>query len=192
MYTWKLIKTLSNPKDPEWDLLIKLTLGDEVHSDRKMGFLLSRQALMSGLKDLHVTANIQDLILDRHSALSRFPQFTISLSHTKECGAALIAERKTFRSVGIDIEHEERIVKDSIKERVSHPEDVTLRNIELWCLKEAAFKALMNSEKFEKPVEFSSIKIENKKWFHSPSGLEGEWELELIKPFVIAKAFLRV
>lgn len=191
MHVWKLIKTLSNPKDPEWDLLIKLTLGDEVHSNRKNGFLLSREALIGALKEAHIQANISDLVLDGYSTLPRFPQFTISLSHTKECGAAVIADRQSFRSVGIDIEQEERVVKDSIVERVSNPHDTSLRNIELWCLKEAAFKALMNSGAFEKPVEFSSIEIGEHSWSHSPSGLKGEWELEVIKPFVIAKAFLR-
>lgn len=191
MHVWKLIKTLSNPKDPEWDLLIKLTLGDDVHSNRKNGFLLSREALFNALKEAHINANISDLTLEGYSTLPRFPQFTISLSHTKECGAALIADRQTFRSVGIDIEQEERVVKDSIAERVSNPHDTSLRNIELWCLKEAAFKALMNSGEFEKPVEFSSIEIGKGTWSHSPSGLKGEWELEMIKPFVIAKAFLR-
>lgn len=191
MYKWKLIKTLSNPKDPEWDLLTKLTLGDEVHSDRKNGFLLSREALLLTLKELQNSVNISDLTLDGYSTLPSFPQYTVSLSHTKECGAALLADRQTFRSVGIDIEQEERPVKDSIVERVSNPHDTSLRNIELWCLKEAAFKALMNSGVFEKPIEFSSIEIGDQTWSHSPSGLKGEWELEVVKPFVIAKAFLR-
>jgi 4'-phosphopantetheinyl transferase EntD len=191
MKIWKLVKTLSNPKDPQWELLIKLTLGDEVHSDRKKGFLLSREALIEALKTNHVSANISELALDSHSTLTHFPQFTISLSHTKECGASLVADRQTFRSVGIDIEHEERVVKDSIFDRISHPQDRKLRNIELWCLKEAAFKALMNSGNFEKPIEFSSIEIGNDIWTHSPSGLKGEWEMDFVKPFVIARAFLK-
>lgn len=191
MYFWKLLKTLSNPKNPEWELLIKLTLGDEVHSDRKTGFLLSREALMMALKEAQIEVDIKDLKLDGYSTLLRFPQLTISLSHTKECGAALIADRQTFRSVGIDVEHEARVVKDSIAERVSNPRDTSLRNIELWCLKEAVFKTLMNSGDFEKPIEFSSIEIGNQTWSHSPSGLKGEWELEMIKPFVIARAFLK-
>lgn len=191
MHTWNLTKTLSKPNDPEWEMLIKFSLPDDVHSDRKNGFLLSRQALIHALKEQGLEISAGGLQLTSHSEIRDLPQFTISLSHTKIAGAALVADRKTFRSVGIDIEQEERNVKDSIKNRISHPDDENLRNIELWCLKEAAFKTLMNTHQFEKPLEFSSICIGDGKWTHSPSGLEGEWELDLVRPFVIAKAFLR-
>lgn len=191
MITWKLTKTLSNPNDPAWEVLIKFSLPDDVHSDRKNGFLLSRQALINALKELGIEISADALHLVDYSQIRDLPQFTISLSHTKIAGAALVACRKTYRSVGIDIEQEERIVKDSIRERISNSADENLRNIELWCLKEAVFKALMNTGKFDKPLEFSSICIKDRKWTHSPSGLEGEWELDLLRPFVIAKAFLR-
>lgn len=190
MVTWKLSKTLSNPKDPEWDLLIKSSLGEGVHSDRIMGFLLSREALKDALKNMGKDLTPGQLFLEDYSTIRGLPQFTISLSHTPLCGAALVSERKFFRSLGIDIEMSERLVKDSIIERISHPEDLKLRNIELWCLKEAVFKALMNTKLFPKPIEFSSIKISKEHWSHSPSSLEGKWELETITPFVIARAFL--
>lgn len=191
MLQWKLTKTLSNPKDPEWDLLIKLTLGDEIHSDRKKGFLYSREALRECLKVMHLNPEINQLRLSDYSTLTNYPQFTVSLSHTKDSGAALVGDRNTFRSLGIDIEQEERVVKDMIIERITHPDDLRLRNIELWCLKEAAFKALMNTGHFEKPVEFSSIHIGDKNWSHSPSGFKGEWELELVRPYVVARAYLK-
>jgi hypothetical protein len=191
MLTWNLSKTLSNPNDPEWEVLSISSLSTDVHSDRKNGFLLSRQALIYALKDQGLEISAGALQLVSYSQIRDLPQFTISLSHTKTAGAALVADRKTFRSVGIDIEQEERVVKDSIIERISHPEDANLRNIELWCLKEAVFKTLMNTGEFEKPLEFSSIRIEDKKWSHSPSGYEGEWVFELVRPFVMAKAFLR-
>lgn len=191
MVTWNLTKTLSKPNDPDWEVLIKFSLPDDVHSDRKNGFLLSRQALIYALKEQGLEISAGALQLVTHSEIRDLDQFTISLSHTKIAGAALVADRKNYRSVGIDIEQEERIVKDTIIDRIAHPADKNLRNIELWCLKEAAFKALMNTGSFDKPLEFSSICIGKKKWTHSPSGLEGEWDLELVRPFVVAKAFLR-
>ncbi len=191
MLTWNLSKTLSKPNDPEWEVLIFSSLPGDVHSDRKNGFLLSRQALIYALKDQGLEISAGALQLVSYSQIRDLPQFTISLSHTKIAGVALVGDRKTYRSLGIDIEQEERIVKDSIKNRISHPADKNLRNIELWCLKEAVFKALMNTGEFEKPLEFSSILIEDKKWTHSPSGYEGEWIFESVTPFVMAKAFLR-
>jgi phosphopantetheinyl transferase (holo-ACP synthase) len=191
MVTWNLSKTLSKPNDPEWESLVNSSLHSDVHIDRKNGFLLSRQALLLALSEQGIEISIGSLVLTSFSEIKGLQQFTISLSHTKTAGAALVADRKKFRSVGIDIEQEERLVKDSIKERITHPLDINLRNIELWCLKEAAFKALMNSGSFVSPFEFSSILISANKWAHPPSGLEGVWELSFIKSLVIAKAFLR-
>ena len=191
MYTYKLSTTLTDPECPEWELLSLSTLGSEVHSDRKMGFLLSRDALKSALEFKGIEVAIKDLVLEGYHALSSHPQLTISLSHTKACGAAIVAERKEFRSVGIDVEDEARVVKDSIRERVAHPDDQNLRNIELWCVKEAVFKALMNTDLFPKPIEFGSILIKDQKWFHSPSNLSGEWIITSTTPYIVAMAFLK-
>lgn len=190
MHVWKMAKTLSNPKDPEWDLLVRSSLGEDVHPDRINGFLLSREALKEALSVSQIYPSPLELFLTHSSRIQKFPQFTISLSHTPECGAAYIADRKYFRSLGIDIEREDRVVKESIAQRISHPDDAGLRNIEVWCLKEAVFKTLMNTELFLKPIEFSSICIHQNEWSHSPSKLRGKWELDIIKPFVLARAFL--
>ena len=191
MHTWKLSDSLDIPKDNEWDLLLRLALGDDIHPDRKRGFILSRMALLRALSDMGQAASPQDLVLENYSKLKAFPHLTVSLSHTKDKGAALIADQHTYRSVGIDIEQEARLVKDLVAQRIAHPKDLKLRNIEIWCLKEAVFKALMNSGEFEQNVKFSSIQIEDKKWSHSPSGLKGEWEIDLINSIVIARAYLK-
>lgn len=190
MLHWKLSKTLKTPKDPGWDLLVKSSLGVGVHSDRINGFLLSREALIEALGSAGISATPHELMLSNHSTIKAYPRFTISLSHTPDCGAALIAERKFFRSVGIDIEHVKRPVKESIIERISHEGDLKLRNIELWCLKEAVFKALMNTSLFPKPIEFSSIRIRKDDWDHSPTKLSGKWSLKELNSFVMAQAFL--
>lgn len=192
MFKWKLTKNLTDPLDPEWDELARSALGMGVHPDRKTGFLLSREALKNVLKSLGYDTPIRDLKLSHFHQLIPCPELTISLSHTKECGVALVGDRKEFHSLGIDVEHEERQVKDNILERIAHPhDDASLRKIETWCLKEASFKALMNTGKFAAPVEFNSIQIASDRWFHSPSNLEGEWRIERIKPFVVAMAFLK-
>lgn len=191
MHTWKLSKTLTKSLDPEWEILSNLTLGTGLHSDRKQGFLLARQALQNCLAEVGVCVSPKGLNLRNFHLLENVEHFTISLSHTVECGAAILADRKNFRSVGIDLEREDRVVKDSIRQRIAHKDDAKFRSIELWCLKEAVFKALMNTEEFEKPIEFSSICIGKDSWSHSSSGLKGKWEMEMIKPFVVARAFLQ-
>ena len=191
MYWWNLSESLLNPNNPEWDLLTRLTLGEDVHPDRRKSFLLSRNALQMCFAQAGIDLPVSRLILKNYSEIQSIPDYVLSLSHTKNCGAAMLALKGQYRSVGIDLEHSERIVKESIIERVRHPQDFRkLRNIELWSLKEAAFKALMNSGNFLKPVEFSSILIEEKHWSHPPSGLKGEWELKLTSDYITALAFL--
>jgi phosphopantetheinyl transferase (holo-ACP synthase) len=191
MQNWELAQTLQNPKNPDWDKLSLDHLEDGVNPKRKHGFLLARQALKSCFRKRGIDINILDLKLQKYSQVSGFPEFTISLSHTKDAGAAIVEDAKIFRSVGIDIEQETRPVKDSVLGRISHPEDERLRNIELWCLKEAVFKTLMNTGLFEKNVEFASIKIAKDHWLHSPTKLQGEWSCEVINSFVLARAYLK-
>jgi 4'-phosphopantetheinyl transferase EntD len=191
MRTFRLAKSLSNPKDPEWELLTESTFPGPVHSDRKAGFLLSREALRRCLEARGIAAPPRSLTLAGYDMPAHYSDLTISLSHTATCGAALVADRRTYRAVGVDVEHEERVVKDAIRDRIAHPEDAALRNIELWCLKEAVFKVLMNAGAIDRPVEFSSIRIDAGTWSHPATAVAGEWELERLTPFVVARAWLR-
>jgi phosphopantetheinyl transferase (holo-ACP synthase) len=191
MKNWELTQTLQNPKNPEWEKLANASLEAGVNPKRKQGFLLAREALKSCFSNRGLELEISELQLEKFSKVLGFPELTISLSHTKDAGAALVEDAKVYRSVGIDIEQENRPVKDSIIQRVAHPEDERLRNIELWCLKEAVFKVLMNTGLFEKNVEFASIKIGKDHWLHSPTKLQGEWSCEMVNSFVLARAYLK-
>jgi|SRR5690606_32599672 len=187
----KTVKTLANPKDLEWNTLVFETLGSDVHPNRVEGFLLSREALREAFLTFGRELPPHLLKLENYHQIKSFPEFTLSLSHSRDLGAAVLADRKEYLSLGIDIENENREVKDSIWSRVSHPQDVSLRKIELWCLKEAAFKALMNTDSFPAPIEFSSIEIQHKMFSHSPSGISGEWELHQEHGHIVAIASVK-
>jgi 4'-phosphopantetheinyl transferase EntD len=191
MIRWKILQTLINHEDNSWEQLAKDALGENIHPSRKMGFFLSRQALRECLRDFDEHPEVYELKLKDYSLLPTLPQFTISLSHSKDCGVALVARRDMYRSVGVDIEHKEREVKDQIMERIAHPLDKKLRKIEIWCLKEAVFKTIMNTKIYNSPIEFSSIEILDKKWHHSDSGLKGDWELQEVHEYVMAWAYLK-
>jgi 4'-phosphopantetheinyl transferase EntD len=190
MTMWTISQTLRDSEDTEWEKLVMSQFPEGVHPKRKEGFLLARSSLRDCLRSLALNCPIQSLVLKDFSRLEIHPQFTISLSHTNQCGAAFIALRKDFRSIGIDVEHEERIVKPSVIERIKNPLDINLREIELWCLKEAVFKALMNSGNFQNPVEFASICIQEDRWTHIETNLSGKWEISDLKPFVVARSLL--
>lgn len=191
MITWKISLNLSPALDPEWEKLLEVSLGERVHEGRRRGFLLSRRALLECLQEQGRTLSISELRLKNYSTLEIFPELSLSLSHTVECGAAIVAPRKIYRSLGIDIERQDRHVKDSIIDRISHPADKRLRNIELWCLKEAVFKTLMNSGLFSTPVDFSSIQILDREWLHPRSKLSGEWVLQSQDSLMLAIATLK-
>lgn len=191
MYTFHLSDTLSESQCPEWEKFAAQSLDPGVHPQRKHSFLLARDALKKCLESLGQSISIQDLNLVDYHYLKSSPDLTISLSHTKTHGAALVAERKIYRAVGIDIEEKTRLVKDSIRARVLHPHDYNLSSIELWCAKEAAFKALMNTGEFNNPMEFSSIQITATNWSHASSGYSGEWKLISSGQILVALAFLK-
>jgi 4'-phosphopantetheinyl transferase EntD len=191
MLTYRLTSTLNPSEDSEWKQLVNSVLGEAVHPKRVKGFCLSREALKQCLSERGIQIAIPDLILETFAALKDQNSLTISLSHTPEWGAAIIGDAKDFISVGIDIEPLERIVKAPILERISHPDDLKLTPLKIWTLKEASFKAIMNTGKFEHSVEFSSIQIAEGCWLHTTSQLSGEWRLEEQNGMCIALAWLK-
>ena len=191
MLIYKLVSTLMENEDAEWKKLTTDLVGPNIHPDRARGFVFSRQALRECLEEYGHALGIQDLIVENYHQLKGHDSLTLSLSHTPLWGAALIAEKKTYLSVGIDIEPLDRLVKKPILERISHPQDITLNGIALWSLKEASFKALMNTGKFDHPVEFSSLKISQNKWTHSPTMIQGEWQQIQENGLIVSKAWIK-
>jgi phosphopantetheinyl transferase (holo-ACP synthase) len=108
-------------------------------------FYISRNALKLTLADLIPETKIADLdelkILEHHR-LKNFPNIIVSLSHSGEIGAAIAGLESVYNGLGIDIESQQREIKKGMEKYYLnlHDEDMPLLN--LWCLKEAAFKAL--------------------------------------------------
>lgn len=187
---WELIQKLDSTDDDLWQNLVIIHLGQEVHPARKKGFCLARQALRVALAKVGHHLSISDLIIQDYSSVSILPEYTLSLSHTQEVGVALLAEIKKYRSVGIDVESAGRVVKPAILQRVQNQNDLLMDPLQLWCLKEASFKALINTKLFPAHPEFSSIQIQDQSFTHSPSGISGKWELQNTNSFVVALAWI--
>ena len=192
MLTYRLTNSLIPSQDSEWKQLVTSVLGEGVHTGRVRGFCLSREALRQCFEEKKIPLEISDLVLENFRAVKSQNLLTISLSHTSEWGAAVIANVNEFISVGIDIEPLSREVKPKIVERISHPEDSKLPALSLWTLKEAAFKTVMNTGKFEHPFEFSSLKISQGKWVHESSHTQGEWKLEEQHGMLLALAWIKI
>ena len=109
------------------------------------GFTNSRGALAKLLnqENISITDLKTDLELLNYQHLKNYPGFTLSLSHTKGAGAAVLSKASGILSLGIDIEWQERHLKDEAARFYRHPEDSHYEDkLELWTMKEAAFKAL--------------------------------------------------
>lgn len=109
------------------------------------GFYNSRMALKTLLEGHgHNIAELKvDLALENFQNLIHFPEYLTSLSHTRGAGAAVLAHKNNFLSLGIDIEWSDRIFKPEAQRFFRNPLDSPYENsLELWTMKEAAFKAL--------------------------------------------------
>lgn len=123
---------------------MKITHEIQIAAD-KDAFTNSREALAKLLKqENHLISDLKaDLELLNYQNLKKFPDYVLSLSHTRGAGAAVLAHRQDVASLGIDIEWSDRVLKEEASRFYRHPEDSHYDNkLELWTMKEAAFKAL--------------------------------------------------
>jgi len=192
MPTYCLLKTLISAQELQWKSLVENVLGADVHPQRAHDFSLSRGALQLCLAKHGLNLEIQDLLLEDFCMVRGQDFLTVSLSHSSDWGAAAVGPNREYVSVGIDIEPLNRNVKALILERISHPQDESLEALTIWSVKEASFKALMNTKKFSHPVEFSSIKISKNFWEHSDSNTRGEWKTNEEQGLLVALAWIKI
>lgn len=175
----------------EWQEVLNQSYPEASHPHRIQGFYSSRNALLDCLQKFHPKASTTDLLLNDFRELQNFPDMVVSLTHSSLAGAAVVARKAEYISIGIDIEPIDRLVKESILTRVTTSEDLKLTSIQTWCLKEAIYKCVSNSHQYLGVLEFREMRIQDKKWSHSPSGLSGEWELFEEENHQIALATLK-
>jgi phosphopantetheinyl transferase (holo-ACP synthase) len=138
------------------------------HSTLDNSFTNSRNALKNLLIQKNEVVNDlkSDLTLLNFRELPTYPLYYVSLSHTKELGAAVIALKKTVKGIGIDIEWESRNIKPGALKFFVNPADShELSLIELWTAKEAAFKALSPIGTYPGVLVLSKIIIQGNRFF---------------------------
>jgi len=190
MLVWKLCNHIAESSLQEWKDLAKLELGNQVSPLREKTFLFAREALRLALLEFKIKASPADLTVKNFHFLPKWPELTISLSHSKLMGAAVIAKKIDTKCIGIDIEPINREIKLSICERIKNPLDIETQGLEAWCLKEAIYKCLMNSGRFDHPFGFSQIQIKKDTWIHATSLLQGKWYLSTQSNHLVATAHL--
>lgn len=83
---------------------------------------------------------ISELEIENHHHLKHHPDLIVSLSHTRGISAAICS--KQHHSVGIDIEHMDRKFKSETAKFFKTSKDDDMNLLQLWSVKEAAFKAV--------------------------------------------------
>ena len=150
-------------------------------SDLDDAFGNSRNALKNLLvKQNHNVADLRaDLVLENYQHLTHYPDYLTSISHTKHAGAAVLALRNNFYSLGIDIEWSDRNLKVEAERFYRHSEDIyDVSELVLWTMKEAAFKAL-SPLGFPGVLVLSKIIIQNQKfWTNERPEIIGELKIE--------------
>ena len=191
MLTFRLKNSLIPSEAESWKQLVNQSLGEDVHPKRALGFCMAREALRECLATLNIHLGVKDLVLKGFGQVTGVDSVQLSLSHSSDFGAAVVADASKIVSVGIDLEPLSRVVKPLILARVSHPQDLDLSPLSIWALKEAIFKCLMNTHKFEHPLEFSSIRIGDQTWSQE-SGLAGDWKLVQEQGQLVALAWIKI
>lgn len=131
------------------------------HPKRQASFLCARKALQK----LVPQEKLGKLQLNEFHFLENFPRLVFSLAHTRELAIAVMVELKDYRSIGVDLEFLDREVKiGSERHFINEHDDRTLSDLELWCSKEAAFKAV--SFLYSKNLVLKDLWIQNKSFGH--------------------------
>jgi len=190
MWQHKVIENFNLSQLSEWEPEVSNILTPNTHEGRKIAFAASRLALQEALKALGISASMNELRLINYSGLEKWPELTMSVSHSKNSGAAIVARRSEFRSVGIDLELKDRPVRDDVLKRISHHSDFLHSPLKNWCLKEAIYKCISNSGLINKEFGYSSIQITQDGWQHPLSSLNGSFLLESSNSHLVAMAFI--
>lgn len=105
---------------------------------------LARKALLKILSKkgiYELNANQYPTIHQFHS-IEGLPDWMVSLSHTKDTGAALIGNTGQYLSLGVDIEWADRPINEKISKFYVNALDGPAPGLDLWAQKEAAFKTM--------------------------------------------------
>lgn len=110
---------------------------DELPIGLKWDYFLSRTAL-----SLLTNIPFDKLEIHNHLHILNRPELLVSISHTKGMAIAAACEDVMVKSIGIDIENTNRIIKDGYEKFFVNPHDSYTDLLTLWCEKEAVFKAV--------------------------------------------------
>ena len=142
----------------------------------------SRLALQGALKMVSDRDFLEydELEIVNHQYLKEDRRILVSISHTNDFAVASVSDSDQLSSIGVDLEVSTREIKEGIYKFFINESDQITNTLELWCIKEAAFKALSPLYQEEKTLVLKDINILKDGTFHLSQckDLSGFWKLE--------------
>jgi 4'-phosphopantetheinyl transferase EntD len=160
----------------------------QVHANRKCEWALARICLARAFEEHSIKLIPKNCIFKNHHELTHLPAWRFSLSHTKDLACAWLEPSHLFRGLGVDIEFNNRTVPAQVKSRLAHQEDIKIPSLELWSLKEAAYKALPTLAQSD--IWLNRIIIQDHHFELESSPFHGLWSLQKDERCIIARAWI--
>lgn len=183
-------------KAPSWALAhFEKDLRARQHASSRMAISLLLQ------KDFNIDLPPEEIEIVDHQFIKGFPELKVSLSHTKDAWAlATISNHQDVLGLGVDLEFTDREIKKGIEKLYINEEDFWQEEpLQLWCFKEAAFKAispLLESDVLNKTFVLKDIIVEGDEFLlKGMDQVLGNFEQYQIKveeqEFLITEAYLK-
>lgn len=160
----------------------------DFHANRKKEWALARLCLAQCFEKHGITLDPVQAVFKNHHEVTHQPAWRFSLTHSKDVAGAWLMPAALVRGLGVDVELSNRKVPPQVKARLSHKQDTQLNDLELWTLKEAAFKALPTLAQTD--IWLNRIIVHEKKFELENSPFKGFWSLEKTTALTIARAWL--
>lgn len=158
-----------------------------VHSRRREEWALARLCLEMCLEDLGHFLKPSEIVFKNNHFIEKIDHLSFSLSHTKSWAAAFVAPVARARQVGLDIELKGRKVPDNVKHRLTNPLDISLSPLELWVIKEAAFKSLPTIA--QQGIWLNHIIIKEEAFEVENTPFKGSYRLDQSEDLIISQAY---
>ncbi len=146
------------------------------HVNRHRQWASGRVALSLALKDLGLEINLLQAKFLDHQSILELPKWKFSLSHTDSFAAAWLLPKSPHAGMGLDIEDNDRVVPYGVSERMKNAGDsAALSPLELWCIKEAAYKTLL--PELQESLWLKSIVVKERTFtIDGWEQFKGEWQ----------------
>lgn len=170
-----------------WHTVAQTRMPD-FHANRKKEWALARLCLAQCFENHGIKLSPASTVFKNHHEISHLPAWRFSLSHSQDVAAAWLMPAAQIRGMGVDVEMAHRKVPPQVKARLAHKLDSKLSDIELWTLKEAAFKALPTLAQTD--IWLNRIIVRENEFELENSPFKGHCSLEKAAGLTIAKAWL--